>query len=97
MHYIIVIVVYICFQNIAQDIQPVYRTWARDKMFRSIVYIKWKDLAVLKENTSSPSAKRNEDCEGIFFSSESWEKNKRFSEQAAAVVALNCLLEKVKH
>jgi hypothetical protein len=25
------------------------------------------------------------------FSSESWEKNKRFSEQAAALVALHCL------
>jgi len=29
--------------------------------------------------------------QGQRFSSESWEKNKRFSEQAAALVALHCL------
>ena len=28
---------------------------------------------------------------GQAYSSESWEKNKRFSEQAAAIVALHCL------
>ena len=82
------------FQNIPEDIQPVYRTWGRDKMFRSVLYIKWKDLIISKQNTS-PSINVNEESEGTFFSSESWEKNKRFSEQAAAVVALHCLVEKV--
>lgn len=48
--------------------KPVYFTWQKDKMFRSVVTVK-----------------------GESFSSESWEKNKRFSEQAAALVALHCL------
>lgn len=81
-------------KNIPEDIQPVYRTWNRDKMFRSVLYIKSRGLKISKQNTSSQCIKVNEKSEGTFFSSESWEKNKRFSEQAAAVVALHCLLEK---
>ncbi len=34
---------------------------------------------------------------GQAFSSQSWEKNKRYSEQAAAIVALHCLgVRKIK-
>ena len=65
-------------------------------MFRSVVHIKWKDLVVPQEQSPSPNSASNRDNnEGTFFSSESWEKNKRFSEQAAAVVAINCLGLKV--
>ena len=83
------------FQNIPEHIQPIYHTWGRDKMFRSVVYIKRKGLIIEHENTSSPNLKVSDDDEGTFFSSESWEKNKRFSEQAAAVVAIQCLNVKV--
>lgn len=47
---------------------PKYKTWQKDKMFRSMVEV-----------------------QGQAFSSQSWEKNKRYSEQAAAIVALHCL------
>ena len=61
-------------------------------MFRSVVHIKWKDIALLHErNLSLNSNSNNDSNEGAFFSSESWEKNKRYSQQSAAIVALNCL------
>ena len=65
-------------------------------MFRSVVYIKWKDLVIPDEqNPSLTSDSYSDNNEGTFFSSESWEKNKRFSEQAVALVAINCLGVKV--
>lgn len=78
-------------QNVTEDIQPIYRTWGRNNMFRSVVFIKRKGLIVSMESTSSAKAQRAKNGEGIFFSSESWEKNKKYSEQAAAVAALHCL------
>ena len=48
-----------------------------------------------KEATSSALAQSIENTNGVFFSSESWEKNKKYSEQAAAVAALHCLNAKV--
>ena len=66
-------------------------------MFRSVVFIKRKGLIVSMESTSSTKAQTAKNGEGIFFSSESWEKNKKYSEQAAAVAALHCLNAKVKY
>ena len=65
-------------------------------MFRSVVYIKCKGPPVNNKNVTSPDLNvKDDDGLGTFFSSESWEKNKRFSEQAAAVVAIQCLTQKV--
>lgn len=52
-----------CYEN-----APLYHSWQKDKMFRSVVV-----------------------SHGQAFSSESWEKSKKWAEQAAAIVALHCL------
>ena len=78
-----------------EDIQPIYHTWGRNNMFRSVLYIKWEGLKMCQEATSSALAQSIENTNGVFFSSESWEKNKKYSEQAAAVAALHCLNAKV--
>ena len=89
--------IFLFLQNVTEDIQPIYRTWGRNNMFRSVVYLKKKGLTVCMESTSSSRAQSVEKGEGIFFTSESWEKNKKYSEQAAAVAALHCLDAKVKY
>ena len=78
-----------------EEIKPIYHTWGRNNMFRSVLHIKWGGLTTCKESTSSNLAQSGQNSNGLFFSSESWEKNKKYSEQAAAVAALHCLNAKV--
>merc|ERR1719412_2980372 len=77
-------------KNMEGDINPTYRTWSRDKMFRSVAQIKVNDIKINPNSLLNKYGFGNEN-KTVFFSSESWEKNKRYSEQAAAVVALHCL------
>ena len=79
----------------SDNYQPVYRTWGRDKMFRSVVWIQnFKESNLPSDVENQPCTNKDngtKSADPIFFSSEAWEKNKRYAEQAAAVVAIHCL------
>ena len=64
-------------------------------MFRSVLCIKWNGIFSDAPNKSLPDDKLKNKCDKIFLTSQSWEKNKRFSEQAAALVALEYVNDKV--
>lgn len=55
-----------------EKISPIYRSWQKDKLFRSVAIVKLPSRTVV-------------------FSGEFWEKNKKFSQQAAAMVGLECI------
>ena len=56
-------------------VAPEYRSWQKDKLFRSAVVVK------LPKKT-------------LVFSGEGWEKNKKLSQQAAAMVGVECAIVK---
>ena len=64
-------------------------------MFRSVLCIKWNGILSDAPNKSLPDHRLSNKCDKIFLTSQSWEKNKRFSEQAAALVALEYVNDKV--
>ena len=69
--------------EVAAEFHPVYKTWGRDKFFRSLVHLSFpSDLQLPNELKTAKEA---------VFSSLALEKNKRYSEQAAAKVALDCI------
>ena len=76
---------------------PNYVTWRRDKSFRSLVRLEAVPSSTQHHHTSSIINKK--DCAEkikaanfVVFSSLALEKNKRYSEQAAAAVAIQLLL-----
>lgn len=59
-------------------------SWHKDKMFRSVALIQLPQEGSVRTGSSASS--------GVMaFSSSAWEKNKRFAEQASAMVAFRCL------